>query len=68
MKTESNKDSQIKDDERFAYRVRLPSFIIDKEMGLGDVVKRVTYKIGIKPCGRCEKRAAVLNRRIVFTR
>ena len=34
--------------------------------GLTDLVKRVTYGMGIKPCGGCEKRAAALNRWMVF--
>lgn len=51
------------------HRVRLPGFLVNKdEVGLGDVVKRVTYAMGIKPCGGCEQRAAALNRRLVFTR
>jgi hypothetical protein len=51
-----------------AHRVRLPGFVIDNEIGLGDVVKRVTYAMGIKPCGGCEKRAAALNRWMHFSR
>jgi len=50
------------------HRVRLPGFIIDEQIGLGDVVKRVTYAIGFKPCGDCERRAATLNRWMVFSR
>ena len=50
------------------YRVRLPGFLIGEETGLGDVVKRVTYAVGIKPCGGCEQRAASLNRWVAFTR
>ena len=50
------------------YRVRLPGFINEEEIGLGDVIKRVTYAMGIKPCADCQKRAAVLNHRTVFTR
>lgn len=50
------------------YRVRLPGFVSDEEMGLGDVVKRATYAMGIQPCGGCERRAAALNRWMVFTR
>jgi hypothetical protein len=53
--------------ERGPYRVRLPGFISDTDVGLGDVVKRATSSIGIKPCRGCEKRAAALNRRFVFT-
>ena len=49
------------------HRVRLPGFLIEHEIGMGDAVKRITYAIGIKPCGGCEKRAAVLNRWMTFT-
>jgi hypothetical protein len=37
-------------------------------VGLGDAIKRVTHAFGIKPCGGCQGRAAVLNRWIVFSR
>ena len=50
------------------FRIRLPGFVRDEEIGLGDVVKRVAYAAGIRPCGGCGRRAAALNRRIVFTR
>jgi hypothetical protein len=49
-------------------KVRLPGFITDQQIGLGDVVTRVAYATGIKPCGGCEQRAAALNRWMVFTR
>lgn len=49
-------------------RVRLPGFIKDEELGLGDAVKRATYRLGLTPCGGCQQRAAFLNRWIVFTR
>jgi len=54
--------------ERRPHRVRLPGFLIEKEIGLGDAIKRVTYAVGIRPCGGCEKRAAALNRWMHFTR
>jgi hypothetical protein len=50
------------------HRIRLPGFIKEDEVGLGDVIKRVTYAMGIKPCAGCEKRAAALNRWMRFTR
>ena len=50
------------------YRVRLPGFVADEAVGLGDVVQRAAYGMGIKPCGGCERRAAALNRWMVFTR
>ncbi len=63
------KPNQHDEEKRNPYRVRLPGFITnDEEVGLGDAVKRVTYAMGIKPCGGCERRAAALNRWMVFTR
>jgi hypothetical protein len=53
---------------RQPHRVRLPGFIKEEEIGLGDVIKRVTYAMRIKPCAGCEKRAAALNRWMRFTR
>jgi hypothetical protein len=50
------------------FRVRLPGFIKDEEIGLGDVITRAAYAVGLKPCGGCGRRAAALNRRVVFTR
>ena len=51
-----------------AYRVRLPGFITDEEIGLGDAIKRATSYVGINPCGGCRRRAAALNRWVVFSR
>ncbi len=51
-----------------AYRVRLPGFIADEEIGLGDALKRATSYVGIRPCGGCQRRAAALNRWVVFNR
>jgi hypothetical protein len=59
---------KAKAQEPAPHRVRLPGFLIDEEIGFGDALKRVTYAMGIRPCGGCEKRAAALNRYIVFTR
>jgi hypothetical protein len=53
---------------REPHRVRLPGFLVEEEIGLGDAVKRVTYAMGIKPCGGCEERAATLNRWMRFSR
>lgn len=46
---------------------RVPGFVNDKDIGVGDVVKNMTYALGIRPCGGCERRAAALNRLMVFT-
>jgi hypothetical protein len=47
--------------------IRLPGFILNEEVGLGDVIKRATNAIGIRPCGPCAERAWRLNRRIVLS-
>jgi hypothetical protein len=56
------------DVEHQPHRVRLPGFLIAEEIGLGDVVKRVMYSAGLKPCRGCEKRGAALNRWVRFSR
>jgi hypothetical protein len=48
-------------------RVRLPGWIVQEEVGLGDVIKRVTYAMGIPTCRGCEHRADTLNRWVTFT-
>ena len=47
--------------------LRLPGFVNDEDVGLGDAIKQVTGAIGIRPCGSCERRAAALNRLLVFS-
>ena len=49
------------------HNVRLPGFITEDAIGLGDLVKKVTYSVGIKPCGGCEQRAGKLNRWMKFS-
>ena len=53
--------------KQVAHRVRLPGFITDEEIGLGDVIKRTSAYLRIKPCGGCERRAAALDRWLAFT-
>jgi hypothetical protein len=52
---------------REPYRVRLPGFVSDEDVGLGDAIKRATSTVGIRPCGGCGRRAAALNRWMVFS-
>jgi hypothetical protein len=64
-----DKDRTVSEEtQTTTHKVRLPGFITGDEIGLGDVVQRVTYAMGIKPCGGCERRAAAMNRWMVFTR
>ena len=58
--------TRASDAARSRYRLRLPGFLIDEEIGLGDVIKKATSSAGIKPCGPCQKRAAALNRWMSF--
>lgn len=57
-----------RDQRQARARVRLPGFIADEEIGLGDTIKQATTYFGMRPCGGCERRAATLNRWIVFSR
>jgi hypothetical protein len=54
--------------ERQPHRVRLPGFLIEQEIGLGDVIKRATSAMGIRPCAGCQRRAATMNRWMTFSR
>ncbi|RKT09654.1 hypothetical protein BX285_6755 [Streptomyces sp. 1114.5] len=47
-------------------RVRLPGFVNEEDIGLGDVIKRATGAVGIRPCGCCGRRAERLNRWVGF--
>jgi hypothetical protein len=53
--------------ERQPFRMRLPGFVCDEDLALGDAIKRVTYALGVRPCRGCERRAGALNRWVVFT-
>lgn len=48
--------------------IRLPGFIVDEPVGLGDLIKQATRTFGIKPCGGCQSRAVTLNSWVVFSR
>ncbi len=67
MDTEEAQDGQSDKQERQPFRMRLPGFISDEDIGLGDVIKRATSAVGIQPCGGCARRAAALNRWLTFT-
>jgi hypothetical protein len=48
-------------------RMRLPGFINDADIGLGDAVSRVTRAVtGRPPCQGCARRAALLNQWLTF--
>lgn len=66
-KTEGNAPSDNGKHPPHRLRLRLPGFISDEEIGLGDVVKRSSSYLGIRPCGGCGRRADALNRWLIFT-
>jgi hypothetical protein len=68
--TDSDPESpaQAPESRQSKYNVRLPFFVDDEQIGLGDVVRRVTYAVGIKDCSGCADRAATLNRWLSFRR
>lgn len=43
-------------------RLSLPIPGLGAGMGVGDLIKTATTKLGIRPCGDCNRRAAALNR------
>ena len=63
---EQTREVQAEGNDRPSHQVRLPGFILDEDVGFGSVVKRVTSAFGIKPCGGCEQRSAMLNRWLMF--
>jgi hypothetical protein len=67
-KKKAKPDAPESQSDRPPHSIRLPGFLIENEIGLGDVIKRATYAMGIQPCGGCQKRAAALNRWMTFTR
>jgi len=67
--TKNRRRKQPKDGSQLAtHKVRLPGFVTEHEVGLGDAIKRATSYFGLKPCGGCNRRAAALNRWMVFTK
>jgi hypothetical protein len=54
--------------DRSRYQVRLPSFVLDRDIGLGDAITRVTQRLHIPSCGGCQRRADMLNRAVTFRR
>lgn len=48
-------------------RIRLPGFVNDEDIGLGDLIGRITHTVAPRPCQGCAQRAAVLNRWVVFS-
>jgi hypothetical protein len=67
MSEEESKEVRRARSSRKPHRIRLPEFVSDEDVGLGDAIKRATSTVGIRPCGGCGRRAAALNRWLVFS-
>lgn len=52
--------------DRPRFEIRVPGFVGDEGVGLGDAIKRATATAGIRPCGGCARRAEALNRVVTF--
>lgn len=52
--------------KRARRRLEIPVPGLGREVGLGRVIARVTTALGVPACGGCERRAAVLDGRVVF--
>jgi hypothetical protein len=61
-------ENASKEKERRQHRVRLPGFLVEQEVGLGDLIQRALHGFGIRSCGACQERAAALNRWMIVTR
>jgi hypothetical protein len=60
--TPDPKADSSREQTKTSHRVRLPRFVVQEPVGLGDVIKRGTTALGVQPCGGCQRRAAQLNR------
>jgi hypothetical protein len=67
MKENETEAAVADQDPQVPHRARIPGFNTETEIGLGDVIKRATSLAHIRPCGPCHKRAAALNRWLVFS-
>jgi hypothetical protein len=66
MKKEKLRTQSRNQDENKPYQVRIPGFISEEEIGLGDVIKRGLSSFRVRPCGGCGRRADVLNAWMTF--
>ena len=60
------RQGQVKAGPPAKHQLRLPTFIADEPVGLGDLVTKTTSYLGIRPCSGCDRRRAALNRWMSF--
>lgn len=61
MTQRESKPRDLGEDLKARHRGRIPGFNSETEVGLGDVIKRVTSFAGRQPCAPCRERAVRLN-------
>ncbi|MEU4066323.1 hypothetical protein AB0F25_28675 [Streptomyces wedmorensis] len=62
------RDEQRKREGRARHDIRLPGFVREDEIGLGDLVSRATSAAGVRPCGGCARRARRMNEWVTFSK
>jgi hypothetical protein len=67
MTTKKKPGRQDRQDQHVPHRMRIPGFITDTDVGLGEVIKKATSTAGIRPCGGCAQRAQRLNNWMTFS-
>jgi hypothetical protein len=63
-RTDDSARSRANDQE--PHRVRLPGFVSEEHIGLGDAITRAASYFGARSCGGCEGRRVALNRWMTF--
>jgi hypothetical protein len=66
MKKNAKRSGSVKAKATARHQLRLPGFLAEESVGLGDVVARTTSYLGIRPCSGCDHRRAALNRWVSF--
>lgn len=59
-------DPDDQDDAEEGQPTEIPVPFLDKAVGLGDVIEKITRTFGVKPCGDCKGRKGRANRRYRF--
>ncbi|MFE3093043.1 hypothetical protein ACFXG1_04370 [Streptomyces sp. NPDC059248] len=62
------RDEHDEREGRASHDVRLPGFVHEDAIGLGDLVGRATSAVGVRPCGGCSRRARRMNEWVTFSK
>jgi hypothetical protein len=62
------RDEHQRRHRRARHDIRLPGFVREDEIGLGDLVGRATSAVGVRPCGGCARRARRMNELVTFSK